>query len=193
MKRWINNSNSVPIIDIDIFTDHPLLHMDDFRHVAASVDLSEYDLPNRPVISKDRNRITGEMIDDFEAFVEDVESLCEDKYDLVLVYENVSPDLSHYYSYLVKDEDGEIIVKIRIRLRISNHLPKKSQKQKEHKKSELDSEALRNLLTEEEIINLDQYTLIITINDTKFDNYEEAFRYTSKKIARAIEVVRGRS
>lgn len=72
MKRYIKSPNQfVPEIVIEVTTDHPILHVTHFDddHVAATVDLSKYDLPDRPVISKDKNRITQHMIDDFEAFV----------------------------------------------------------------------------------------------------------------------------
>lgn len=193
MKRYIKTSDqSVPEILIEVTTDHPILHVTHFDddHVTASVDLSTRDWPDRPLISKDRNRITQHMIDDYEGFVEDVELICEEDFGLILTYENTSDDLSHYYNYLATDEDGNVIVKLRLRLRISNHPPKRSKKQKQHKDEELSSEKLHELLTEEEIKSLTKYTKIITVNDETYSSYRAAYNDVRDIIAHAVEVMK---
>lgn len=196
MKRHIKSSNQVvPEIFIEVTADHPILHVTHFDddHVAATVDLSKYDLPDRPVISKDRNKVTQWMIDDFDGFVEDVELLCEEDYGLMLIYQNESNDNSHYYSYLATDEDGTVIAKLRLRLRISNHRPKRSKAQESHKKEELQSEKLHELLDEDQILKLRNYTKVIVVNNEIYDSYSEAFERVNDVIAHAVEVMkRGR-
>lgn len=194
MKRYIKTSNqSVPEILIEVTTDHPIFYLGDLDgdHIAATVDLSKYDLPNRPVISKDKNKVTQWMIDDFDGFVEDVELLCEEDYGLILVYQNESDDNSHYYSYLATDEHGNVIVKLRLRLRISNHRPKRSKAQKSHKKEELQSEKLHELLDENQILKLNNYTKVIVVNDEVYDSYREAFERVNDILAHAVEVMKG--
>lgn len=190
MKKYIKN-NQVPELVITVTTDHPLLHIDQFDddYVFSTVDLSKYDLPDRPVISKDRNRVTQHMIDDFEGFVEDVELLCEEDYGLVLTYENTSDDHSHYYNYLATDEEGNIVMRLRLRLRISNHPPKRSKQQKAHKSDELNSPKLHELLDEESIKNLTKYTKIITVNDETYPSYRAAFQDVNQIIEHAVEVM----
>ena len=186
MKRYIH-----PItINIDVFVDHLLLHVDDFSKITATIDRSEYNLPSRPIIVKDRNRVEGWMINDFEAFVEDVEDLCEHRHGLILTYKNVSDYNSHYYNYLATDKEGNIITKIRLRLRIADHDPKRSKEQKKHKKEELNSERLNELLTKEQISDLTTYTKIITVNDSIYDSYEDAFDDVNKILKHAVEVMR---
>lgn len=191
MKRMITSNTSEPVvIDVEIFADHPLLHLDlDDPEVVASVDLTKYSFPDRPVISKDKARVVQWMVDDFESFMENVEWLCEEDLNLVGVYRNVSDDHSYYYNYLAKDENGKIIAKFRLRLRISNHLPKRSKSQRQNKKAELDSEKLHELLSEQDISKLTTYAKVIIVNDEKYDSYEEAFDDVKSILEHAVEVM----
>lgn len=182
--------SDIPIIDIDVIADHPILHEEFVKQIAASFVDEQNRFPDRPVISRKRNMIKGWMIDDFEGFVERIEDFCENRMNLVLTYTNVSPDHSHYYNYLAKDEEGNIVANIRLRLRISNHNAKKSAKQKSNKKQELESDKLHELLTQQQIDDLDTYVLIITVNDEKFASYEDAYDYAKKRIKRAVEVMK---
>lgn len=190
MKRYINELPVV--IDVEISVDHPILHVEN-SYVAASVDLSEFDLPNGPVISKNKKYITQVMVDDFESFMDYVEILCEETYGLIGVYKHVSSDHSHYYNYLAKDNNGNIIVKLRLRLRISNHLAKRSKSQKWNKKNELNSEKLHELLSDEEIAKLDVYPKSIIINSEVFDSYESAMKRVNSVISHAVEVMKSKS
>lgn len=188
MKLYVssNTYKTYPILDIQIITDHPIFHTD-FQHVAAAVDVSILDLPNGPVISKDRNKITQQMVDDFESFVLTIEDLCEEVYGLVGTYKNVSDDHSHYYNYIATNANGEIIVDLRLRLRISNHPSKRSNTQKQHKKEELLFSKLQQLLSEQEISRLMPYVKLITINDELFEIYEEAMEHVDSVIEHAVE------
>lgn len=191
MKRWIHDSLIQPIaVNIDIFADHPLFYLDsEGEGIVAAIDVSKYNLPTGPVISRYRNRITQQMIDDFEAFMEDVESLCEDNYGLIGTYKHVSDDHSYYYNYLAKDSKGDVIIKFRLRLRISNHPAKKGKKQKYNKNAELASQKLKEMLSDDEIRKLRKYTKIITINDEEYSSYEEAFEQVDSIVASAVKVM----
>ena len=103
MKRYIRTTDTT-ILDVIIYTDHPAFY--EGADVAAAIDVSKLNLPTRPVISKDLDKIEQWMIDDFESFMETVESICEENYGLIGVYKNVSDDHSHYYNYLATDGEG---------------------------------------------------------------------------------------
>lgn len=156
--------------------------------IAAS-DISRFKLPEGPVISDNREELTQQMIDDFEAFMDDVEILCEENYGLIGTYKNISNDHSHYYNYLAKDENGNIIVRFRLRLRASNHLPKRTKQQQQNKKAELQSEKLRSLLDDSQIKKLRPHTLIITINDKRVPSYQAAFEQIDEVIGHAVEIM----
>lgn len=187
MKILARNINSNPLVfNVEIYADHPIFYDDLIGYVAADI---RPDLPDRAVITRNRKKLKGWMVDDFESFVERIEDFCEITMDLVGTYKNVSSDHSHYYNYLAKDSDGNIIAKIRMRLRISNHLPKRSSQQKYNKKQELESPKLHELLTPEQIANLESYVIVVVVNDEKFDSYEEAYDYITSKVRRAVEVM----
>lgn len=128
-------------VNIEAFVDHLFFHDEYFSNeIVAVYDPKDFSLPTQPVIAKDKERIKSWMVDDFEAFVSDIETLCEVNYNLVLTYTSVSENHSHCYNYLAKDSEGNAIAKFRLRLRISNHSPKRSPSQKHNKKEELMSE-----------------------------------------------------
>ena len=178
------------VFDIDVYTDYPVFDNDAEFEISASKQDIRSKLPKGEVISKDRNKITQRMIDDYESFVERIEDLCEESYDLVGTYSEESDDYSHYYNYLVRDLDGTLIAKFRIRIRISNHPAKRTQQQQRNKKSELDSEKLHQLLTEQQISKIRSYPILIVVNNETFESYEDAFDSIDERIQRAIEVIR---
>lgn len=182
-------TESYPIIDIEVYADHPIFWSND-SEIAAAIDLTKYDLPKGEMIAKDKARVTGHMIDDFDSFVERVEDLCEEDYELILTYKNVSDDHSYYYNYLATDSEGNITVDIRLRLRISNHSPKRSKEQRRHKDEELESERLHELLSDYEISKLTKYPKIIVVNDERFETYEDAFEAVNEIIEDAVAVMR---
>lgn len=190
MKNYLRSSELIEL-DVTIFADHPIFYLyDEGEGIVAAFDSAKYNLPTGPVISRYKNRITQQMIDDFESFMEDVEILCEEDYNLVGTYKHVSNDHSYYYNYLAKDDEGNIIVKFRLRLRISNHLGRKSKKQKYNKNQEAASEKLKEMLSDEDIRKLKKYTKTITINNEIFVSYEEAFEAIDSLLSNAVQVMK---
>lgn len=193
MKITARKLSDLPLVlDIEVFTDHPIFHDDMLIQLIEQglIVASDVKLPNGPVIERKKNRVTGTMEDDFESFVERIEDFCELKMKLIVTYKNASSNNSYYYNYLAKDAEGNIIVRIRLKLRISNHPAKRGSKQSYNKDQELASEKLHELLTQEQIDNLDTYPLIILVNSDKFDSYEDAYDYVTGRIQRAVEVMK---
>lgn len=190
MKIYAKKLDSIPLeFNVIVDIDSSLIYGFSDANIEGSIDLSDFNLPEGPVISKDRKRITQQMINDFECFVDDVETLCELNYGLEVTYTNISPDHSHYYNFLAKDADGNIIARFRFRLRISNHKAHRTKQQTQNKKSEINSPRLHELLTEEQISKLRVRSEDIVINDDYFDNYTEAFEYVDSVIRRSVEVI----
>lgn len=196
MKIYVKSTEDIikpVIINMEVITYHPILDVDtsDLR-VASSIDLSEYKLPKGRVISKEKNRVTQLMVDEFEEFMEFVEDYCEYHCKLFGTYKHVSDDHSHYYNYIATDRNGDAIVDYRLRLRISNHAPHSTKQQKANKKKEVESEILHKLFTEQEIDRLTPYPKIITINDERYRNYNEAMEEVVEIIDNAVAVMRHR-
>lgn len=190
MKILARKIDESPLIfNIDVYTDHPVFN--DESEVAASNDVSNFNIPTRPVISNDRNMIEQWMIDDFEAFVENIECLCEDNYGLICTYTNSSKDHSHYYNYLAKDENGKVLARFRIRLRISNHSASNDSGQKKHKREELKTKEIQSLLTQQQISRIRPYTILLTVNDERYKSYIDAFNYIDAALERGLAVLRG--
>lgn len=190
MKIYIKSSNSNSLVlDVEVIAYHPIFDDLNEPEIAASENVDS-NLPNRPVIAKDRNKIQQWMVDDFNAFVENIECLCEQKYKLIGTYKNHSKNNSYYYNYLAQDDAGNIIIDCRLRLRISNHDAHSTKGQQQNKKAELDSAKLHELLTQQQIDKLNPYTKVIVINDEIFDNYDEAYFHVVDVIEHAVAVMK---
>lgn len=186
MKRYatIDNATEPITLNITVYADHPILHDD--AEVAASVDPKYYNVPKGPVISKDKNKVTQWMINDFEAFMDRVEWLCEEHLGLICTYRHVSNDHSHYYNYIAKDDNGNIIVNIRLRLRISNHPAKRTSSSQQQKKSEVNSEKLKEMFSQQQIDRMNPYPKVIIVNDDIYDDYDEAFEDVERQIESVV-------
>lgn len=186
MKRYVKNN--IFVIDVEIEAAHPIFEF--LPEVAASHDLSKYEIPDREVIAKDQGRITRKMEQDLASCMEAVEDFCQENLGLIGTYKNVSEDNSYYYNYLATDENGDIIIDYRMRLRISNHEAHSSTNQKHNKKIEEQSDKLKDLLSYDEIRKLRKYPVSITVNNEEFDNYGDAVDSILDEIEAAIEVMK---
>ena len=175
------------IINVGIVEYPPSFYLEYQDDISASYDLSKLNLPKDEVISKYINRITDEMVSDFEDFMEAVELFCEENCGLVGVYKNVSDDHSHYYNYLAKADNDNIIIDFKLKLRITNHNAKRTKQQKHNKKSENNSKVLNNLLTVDEIKNLKTIPKTFIVNNKKFNSYVEAADYVFRIIEETVE------
>ena len=184
-----NRFNSIPLtLDTEVFVDHPIFHAT-VQEIESATDLSKYTIPKGKMISKDKARVTCRMICDFEEFVERVEDLCEDNLGLMLTYRNKSSDHSHYYDYLATDSKDNVVASFRLRLRISNHEPKQSKEQCDFKNDKSASEKLHELLPEYQIAEFIKYPKIIIVNDSYFNDYDDAFEASAKIIEESVSTL----
>lgn len=185
MKILASQDKIPPLqLNIDIYADHPIFH--DKLDIAAAVDPKDYNVPKGPVISKEKNKVTQWMINDFESFMDRVEWLCEEHLGLICTYKHVSNDHSHYYNYIAKDDKGNVIVNIRLRLRISNHPAKRTSSSQQQKKDEINSEKLQEMFSKQQISKMDPYPKVIIVNDDIYNDYDEAFADVEQQIEGAV-------
>lgn len=192
MKRYIRSNHSgkqdIQPIEFEICVD--IIPKYTTQEVMAAM-YKGYNIPDGEVISGLRSAIITDKIEiDYEAFIESLEDLLTEYYGLELFYKNRSDDYSHYYSFLAKDKDsGKIYFKLRLRLRISNHDPHRSDASQKHKKEETETERYKEL-TKDAAKDPKPYTKVITVNKEQFSNYEEAFIALDNEIAKWVEIMK---
>lgn len=182
MKRLLNN---IPTFDIDVLIDEL-----NGGAIESSADPSNYYIPSGRVIEDIKDN-DPQVIADYDAFVETIEDLLIDYYHFELTYYDDNENNSRYYNFLAKDSEGNITMKFRLRLRISNHVPHRTQKSQKKKNSEIENsrEELHKFLNDNQISKLKAYTKVIIINNKEYDSYEEAFIDIDKMIERFVEVM----
>ena len=186
MKRYIKSTqmNPEPMeFDIDI-TIIPKYTTEEIK----SAMYKGFEIPDGEVISGIKGAIITDQIEsDYNAFIESVEDLLKEYYNLKLFYENSSPDYSHYYSFLAQNKvTNEVYFKFRLRLRISNHDPHRSKQSQQHKKEETQTEEYKRL-TKDISKDPKPYTKNIVVNKEIYDSYEDAFIDIDEKVEGWIE------
>lgn len=161
---------------------------DDDFDIAASTRLNPSDFPSSNVISTALfNDLSDQEIADYESFVETIEDLLVEYYDFEIVYSSESKYLSHYYVLLAKDNDGNIIFKFRLKLRVSNHLAKRTPNQKKRKAEE--RKAVSSYLKGKKVKPMNKDMIV---NNTKYSSYYDAYVHIDDEIQKALKIMKNR-
>lgn len=157
----------------------------------AAATYKGFEIPDGEVIPGDKDAIfTDQIIADYEAFIESVEDLLTEYYDLELLYEGESSDYSHYYSFLAKDKNtGKLYFKFRLRLRVSNHHSHRSKESQRHKREETQTDAHKKLITDAGK-KPKAYTKNIIVNNKEYETYEAAFIAIDRKVEKWIKIMK---
>ena len=183
MKRMII-SNKLPK-HIDVVVEISLFDPD--GRIAASREVP--DLPKGELMPAEKDVLIGsQVLEDYHAFIDSIEDLITDYYDLHIFYKNDSPDNSYYFGMLAKDDKGNILLDFDFTLRVSTHDPKRSEMSQKHKKEKKDK--LLKTTGGKKTRPIRKY---LTVNDVEFDSYEEAYLEVDKKIAAVVKVMKRRS
>lgn len=183
MKRYI--SSSLPGI-LEFTIDVILTPDTTGSSVAATYNMP--DLPQGPVISGNKLAdIDPQVVADYDAFVETIEDLLTEYHGLELVYKNKSKDFSRYYSFLARDSAGNVILKFRLRLRISNHTPHRTKAQQANKAAEAKSEKLLKLTKGKKLQIINKQVIV---NDTVFDDYDEAYFKIAEQVEKWVKIMK---
>lgn len=166
MKKYIKSSIQTQIKEIDVV----IQAYQDFEILSASY--KGLYIPDGEVIPGDKDAIISEqLLADYEDFVESVEDLLIDNYGLELTYFDNSENNSYYYNFLAKDASGSIVLKFRLRLRISNHKAHRTKEQQKHKKEEVKSPELLKFTHGKSLI---PYAKTIIVNNKTYNSYLDA-------------------
>ena len=179
MKQYIKNTSnsSVKLFTIEVIYS--------YSGESSNIAASEYVGPRGPVISGDKGAIIDEQEEaDYWAFIETIEDLLEGHHELQLIYKSQSEDYSKYYSFLAKDDAGNVLFNFRLRLRISNHAPHSTQHQKANKAAEKRAVAPYLKGHKPDIL-----TKIIVVNNHKYTDYLDAYMYIKKEVDRWVKIM----
>ena len=164
MKRVINNKIEKEFIIEVILTET--------QDVAAAT-YRGFSVPDGPVIDGTKGVVlSAQVIADYEAFIVSIEDLCTEYYGLKIIYQNASEDYSHYYSFLATDDEGNVKLKFRLRLRVSNHPAHRSKLSQKHKKEETQSPEYKKYVVGKPPQPLFRQILV---NNQEYSNYVQAF------------------
>ena len=124
---------------------------------------------------------------DYDAFIECIEHLITKFYHLHMFYVNDSKDMSNYYSFMAKDDDGQLIIDFKLKIRIANHHSHKSDQSEENKKEE---EEAAMKITDGKELKMMYINLICSDENEQVQDYEEAYMWIDEKIEKDIEKMR---
>ena len=125
--------------------------------------------------------IDTQALADYHAFIDSVEDLLKDYYNLHVYYKNDSSDNSFYYGLLAKNSDGSLVLDFDFRLRISTHDPHRTPQSQHNKK--LQDAALSEVAYGKRLKPLRAY---IVVNSRECKSYLEAYDKVDKAIEDAL-------
>lgn len=168
MKRYLKASSSESTTHrIEVVFE---VGYKDAESVAAAT-YRGYNVPEGPLLPAEKDAIIDSQVyQDYQDFIESVEDLCTDYYDLEIYYKNKSQDNSFYWGMLAKNSDESLILDFDFTLRVSNHdshRSEQSQKHKAEKKAKL-AEIAKGKKTR-------PITRSIVVNQDKFSSWMEAY------------------
>ena len=114
---------------------------------------------------------------DYNAFLETLEDLLTDYYELHVYYHNLSKDHSKYLGMLAQDDEGKLILKFNFIFRVSNHDPHKSKESQYNKKK-----AKQELAKITKGKKLRPTNLCVIVNNEEFDSYDDAVAYIDHNV-----------
>ena len=180
MKRMIVSSELPK--HIEVIFDVSLFDPD--GRIAAANKIP--DLPKGELMPAEKDAlVNSQVLEDYHTFIETVEDLLVDYYDLHVFYKNTSPDNSFYYGMLANDGEGNVIADFDFTLRISTHPAKRSDTSQKHKK-EKEAELLK--LTKGK--KLKPLRNSIVVNREEFTSYQEAYLKVDSIIEEAVKIMK---
>lgn len=181
MKRYINSKETTtPKLNIVVEVE--------FLNSNESVSAAKFNPENfkdskLPPAAKDA-LIDTQVLADFHAFVETLEDLLKDYFELSLYYKNDSPYNSFYFGALAVDDNGNYIIDCEATIRVSTHTAHRTSESQREKA--LQKAKLKSLIGDK---RMEPVRRSIIINDIEFDNYEDAYTEAFEKIKSAANVL----
>ena len=184
MKRYIRTSESNNATQINV---EVLIEFDDKQDIAAA-SYKGFNIPDGQPISGLLDAVVdSQALADYRSFMESVENLLTDYYDLDIYYKNNSEWNSYYFGLLAKSSDGELLLDFNFTLRLSTHDPHRTDQSQKHKK-----EQKAALLKATGGKKTKPITKSIIINGEQYDSYEEAYIAVDNIVENVVEILKRR-
>ena len=158
------------------------------ENIAASLDSVPDKVPKSKLPHVVKNVPLGPQAQaDFDAFIECVEELMEDYYDLHVYYRHRSKYHSRYYTCAAKDKNGMLIVDFKVKIRIATHEAHESSQADYNKKKEKEAE-----LNLTKGVKLKPLLIKLQCNDENEDveTYDQAYLWIDKRIEEKVSIMR---
>lgn len=183
MKRYMKDAEGAEKVKLEINVVYEIEFPPDTKVAAATH--KGFSVPEGELLPSEKDAlINSQAWDDYCSFIESVEDLMTDYYDLTIYYRNESEDYSFYWGALAKNEDGSLIVDFSLKLRVSNHEPRRS-RESQHNKKEQQAKLME--LTHGK--KPQPVTKQITVNRDRFQDYLDAYLKVDEMIGRAVEIM----
>ncbi len=185
MKRYIRSNSDENIKHINIEVEIEIPHPE--GQVAAAT-YKGFNVPEGKLLPAEKDAIfDSQALEDYRAFIDSIEDLITDYYELNVFYKNNSPDNSFYFGMLAKDNNGNLLLDFDFTLRISTHPAHRTDQSQKHKKEK--DAALAELTKGKKTKPLRKYILV---NDKQYDDYIEAYLAVDKMIESQVEIMKRR-
>ena len=183
MKKYIRLSSDVVTKHINIEIGIEII---DPQGQIAAASYKGFNVPDGKLLPVEKDAIVdSQALEDYHAFIDSIEDLIQDYYQLHVFYKNDSPDNSFYFGMLAKDSEGNLLLDFDFTLRVSTHPAHRTEQSQKHKK-EKDAE-LAKVTNGKRTKPLRKYILV---NDKEYDNYSEAYLAVDEMIASQVDIMR---
>ena len=143
-----------------------------------------FNIPDGPLLPAGKEIYidpNSQLVADYDDFIESVEDLITDYYNLKIYYKNSSTDYSRHFGMLAKDDNGNVVINFDFTMRISNHTAHRTPESQKHKK-----ERKAQLAKETDGKKTKPIVKSILVNDKEFSSYLDAYEYVDKVIGDVV-------
>lgn len=182
MKRYIKSTTN-DTIKVNVVYNVELTQ--DSGHEVAAASYKGIEIPEGELMPAEKDAIfDSQAYRDYRSFIESVEELLTDYYELHLYYKNESKYNSFYYGFLAKNDDESLVFDFTLRFRISTHDAHRTHESQQHKKDQ--KEALRKLAGTKKVKAISRD---VVVNSEQFETYVEAIEEIDRIVEKAVEVM----
>lgn len=162
-----------------------VVNIDYVEYEIAAGTYKNIDVPDGDLLPAEKSTgIPDQVKEDYNSFIQSVEELLTDYYNLYTYYTNESENYSKYYGIVAKTAEGKIILKFKFKLRLSNHPAHRTRMSQEHKHEE--EQALNKLVPG---VRFKPIVKSILVNKDEFDSYEHALEYIDGEVEKVVEIM----